>query len=216
MTPRTTNQFKEIRQEKKEIILSTSLTLFANKGYHSTSISMIANEANISKGLIYNYFKSKEDLLQQLFYDIMHKVVSFINPNHDDEITVEEAEDFFEKFIDVLTANPEEWKLFFQLSIQSDVMEFLINEEFTEEIQKNQKILFDYFMKRNFKDPQTTIILFSSVYKGFAMQYCFAPEMFTEEMVENFKQLMKDMFLRKLDKSKKNIDLDENNAYFLL
>ncbi|PKP33907.1 MAG: TetR/AcrR family transcriptional regulator, partial [Bacteroidetes bacterium HGW-Bacteroidetes-17] len=42
MTPRTPEQFEHIRLDKKSLILSAALELFANKGYHSTSISDIA------------------------------------------------------------------------------------------------------------------------------------------------------------------------------
>ncbi|MBL4602260.1 MAG: TetR/AcrR family transcriptional regulator [Emcibacteraceae bacterium] len=47
----------------KDKILDAALQLFAKKGYHTTSISLIAKTANVSKGLTYNYFKSKEELL---------------------------------------------------------------------------------------------------------------------------------------------------------
>ena len=64
MSPKTSGQFKEIRADKKQLIIDTALNLFANKGYHASSISMIAKEAKISKGLMYNYFDSKEALLR--------------------------------------------------------------------------------------------------------------------------------------------------------
>ncbi|HRW21852.1 MAG TPA: helix-turn-helix domain-containing protein, partial [Bacteroidales bacterium] len=63
MSPRTPEQFEEIRLSKHKLILDTAMKLFASSGYHNTSISKIAKEAGISKGLIYNYFDSKEDLL---------------------------------------------------------------------------------------------------------------------------------------------------------
>ena len=66
MSPRTEKQFEEIRVSKKALIQETALELFATKGYHSTSISMIARTAGISKGLLYNYYESKEDLLNEM------------------------------------------------------------------------------------------------------------------------------------------------------
>ena len=42
------------------------MELFAHNGYHSTSISQIAREAGVSKGLLYNYFDSKEALLHDI------------------------------------------------------------------------------------------------------------------------------------------------------
>ncbi|BDS09450.1 TetR/AcrR family transcriptional regulator [Aureispira anguillae] len=49
---------------KKEKIIHTALTLFAKHGYTETSISKIAKEAGVSKGLTYTHFENKEDLLK--------------------------------------------------------------------------------------------------------------------------------------------------------
>lgn len=48
---------------KSERILMASETLFAEKGFERTTISEIANLANVAEGTIYEYFKNKEDLL---------------------------------------------------------------------------------------------------------------------------------------------------------
>lgn len=61
--PRTAEQFSEIRDRTKRKIEKTALKLFGTAGYHATSIEAIATKANISKGLIYYHFKSKNDLL---------------------------------------------------------------------------------------------------------------------------------------------------------
>ena len=63
MSPKTVVQNKIIRQEKKDLILRTALIVFAQEGYHASSVNKIADKANISKGLLYTYFESKEDLL---------------------------------------------------------------------------------------------------------------------------------------------------------
>lgn len=49
--------------EKKLKLIDKGLTLFAEKGYHATSIQEIAKEAGISKGAFYLYFQSKEDFI---------------------------------------------------------------------------------------------------------------------------------------------------------
>lgn len=43
------------------------MKLFAEKGFHATSISEIAKTANVSKGAFYLYFESKDDLLISIF-----------------------------------------------------------------------------------------------------------------------------------------------------
>lgn len=217
MSPRTPEQFEEIREEKKRLIMQTALELFANDGYHSTSISKIAKQAGISKGLMYNYFESKEALLSSIFDYIMNKTMDMLDPNHDEEISKKEAEDFFERFFDVLTSNPQEWRLFYQLSVQQDVMSLLMNENTMQKTQNSQKLILNYFAKQNFKDPELAVVLFSSIIKGFTMMYAFAPEMFSKELIGKLKKKMKEMFVNKDPNAKgKSIELDEKLGYYLL
>ena len=69
MSPRTKQQFKEIRKTSKDKILTVALELFAQNGYQGTSIAQIAKKAKISKGLMYNYFKNKEKLLDEIIQE---------------------------------------------------------------------------------------------------------------------------------------------------
>ena len=49
---------------KKEKIILSALHLFAKNGFAETSINSIAKNAGVSKGLTYNHFKDKDDLLR--------------------------------------------------------------------------------------------------------------------------------------------------------
>ncbi|MDR1542801.1 MAG: TetR/AcrR family transcriptional regulator, partial [Prevotellaceae bacterium] len=71
--PRTQVQYEKIRNEKRQLIKQTALSLFAENGYETTSISEIAKKAGISKGLMYNYFTSKEELLQIIWDDLVRE-----------------------------------------------------------------------------------------------------------------------------------------------
>jgi AcrR family transcriptional regulator len=53
-------------QIQKERIISVALDLFAEKGYDLTPVQRIIDEAGISKGAFYHYFKSKEDIIIEL------------------------------------------------------------------------------------------------------------------------------------------------------
>jgi AcrR family transcriptional regulator len=54
------------RRDRREDILQTSLHLFAEKGFHGTSMRDIARSADITEGLIYHYFESKRDLFRAI------------------------------------------------------------------------------------------------------------------------------------------------------
>lgn len=57
---------KKIRDERKEQILNAALRIFARKGVGSTKVSDIASAAGVSHGLVYQYFKSKEEIFETL------------------------------------------------------------------------------------------------------------------------------------------------------
>lgn len=50
------------RQQKEKKILEAAIQLFGQKGFHATKVDDVAKKAKISKGLVYFYYKSKEDL----------------------------------------------------------------------------------------------------------------------------------------------------------
>ncbi|SEF84844.1 transcriptional regulator, TetR family [Eubacterium ruminantium] len=57
---------KEQKEERREKILMTALTLFVERGYYDTKITDIALAVPMSTGLMFHYFKSKEELLLEL------------------------------------------------------------------------------------------------------------------------------------------------------
>lgn len=57
---------QQIRNERREQILSTAVKVFSRRGVVGTKMSMIAQEAGISHGLLYHYFKSKDELFTTL------------------------------------------------------------------------------------------------------------------------------------------------------
>lgn len=59
------DQLENIRNERKIQIMKAALKVFAENGLKLTKISSIAKEAGISHGLVYHYFKSKEEVLYE-------------------------------------------------------------------------------------------------------------------------------------------------------
>jgi AcrR family transcriptional regulator len=53
--------------DKRELILDAAVRVFARKGYHTSRVGDIAEEAGVAHGLLYHYFDSKEELLDTIF-----------------------------------------------------------------------------------------------------------------------------------------------------
>jgi AcrR family transcriptional regulator len=56
----------KIVEDRREQIIDAAMRVFAEKGFDKATNKDIANEAGITAGLIYHYFKSKEDLLRAI------------------------------------------------------------------------------------------------------------------------------------------------------
>lgn len=70
MAPKISEQAKKA---KKDIIIQEALKLFSQKGYVETSMDDIVVASQISKGGIYNYFKSKEEIFLAIAEDRFNK-----------------------------------------------------------------------------------------------------------------------------------------------
>lgn len=71
MSPRNEEQNEMLKDERREQILSAALKVFAGKGFAATKIGDIAAQAQLSHGLVYHYFKSKE----AIFYTLLDRAV---------------------------------------------------------------------------------------------------------------------------------------------
>lgn len=123
MSPRTKEQVAQIRKKSKEQILDAALALFAGNGYHKTSISQVAARAGVSKGLIYNYFESKDDLLREIITSALEQGDDFID---DHQIDSNQPLETFDQAIDdvfkMVMENPTYWKLIMAISLKDDII----------------------------------------------------------------------------------------------
>tara|TARA_R110002096_G_scaffold428927_1_gene641254 strand:- start:86947 stop:87504 length:558 start_codon:yes stop_codon:yes gene_type:complete len=99
----------------KDKILKAALKLFAENGYHRTSISQIAAAADVSKGLTYNYFDSKEELLLAIIDRASGEMSNVANEMDGEASYQETLSHFLGQYISFLKENRE--YLTFQLSL---------------------------------------------------------------------------------------------------
>lgn len=62
------------KQETRTRLLSTALQLIAEREFDVLTVEAIADAADVGKGTIYNYFKTKEDIVVALFVDLERRV----------------------------------------------------------------------------------------------------------------------------------------------
>lgn len=67
---------QKMKDERREQILSNALRLFATNGLAATKITDISSASGISQGLIYHYFRSKEEIFTELISNAFEKLNS--------------------------------------------------------------------------------------------------------------------------------------------
>ncbi len=77
----------------REFILRRAFDVFMNKGYDSTSITVLQRELNMSRGAMYRYFKNKEDLFIAVIDEYFFRVYNRILQNLDNDLTLPELLD---------------------------------------------------------------------------------------------------------------------------
>ena len=58
---------EEPEPEKRQAILHAAVRVFAEKGYHGCRIADVARAADVAYGLVYHYFRNKDELLESVF-----------------------------------------------------------------------------------------------------------------------------------------------------
>ena len=53
--------------DKRRMILDAAVSVFAHQGFHHCRVSDVADEAGVAYGLVYHYFRSKDEVLDTLF-----------------------------------------------------------------------------------------------------------------------------------------------------
>jgi len=197
--PRTKDQYSEIRKVSREKILSAALELFAKKGFHATSISQIAKKAKISKGLMYNYFKSKDRLLDELIQNgfaglegLGYHITKSTSPE-------DQLKDYVSAILDNLYSNFTYWQLYLALFMHPDVQKRfekkmkIFREEFINQFAK-------LFRKLGAKNPKLEAFLLGTYFDGLVLNFIAAESDFS---VEEIKTALLSKYIHKKERKRK-------------
>lgn len=199
MSPRTPEQFEEMRESRRQQIMDAGLELFASEGYSHCSISQLATHAGISKGLMYNYFKSKEALLVAIIEDGMSEVMGYLDSDRNGSLTTEELAGFIRKIFSDIRKNQQFWILYINIVLQPRVKEFLGGKPFANVMDEFGPLLMNYFTEKGFENPALEMLTLSALIEGFGVLMVYAsPGMeFPDDLLLSYEQRVIEMFTRK-------------------
>lgn len=83
--------------DKRKVILDTALSMFVEFGFHGTATARIAEAAGVANGTLFNYFKSKEELIFCLYQEVLkEKETSLLQAMQSHSLTKESFASVFE------------------------------------------------------------------------------------------------------------------------
>jgi len=89
------------KEERRNEIIETAGKLFEEKGYEQTQVQDIVNEIGVAKGLFYYYFKSKDEVMEELADRYADAIIDAVNKLIDKDIsTFDKIDRIFQIFID--------------------------------------------------------------------------------------------------------------------
>jgi AcrR family transcriptional regulator len=176
MSPRTNDQLQLLRENKKQQILNAALKVFAAHGYNGATINMIAREVGMAKGLMYSYYESKENLVEELIHFGLQKAVSFMEEKPANSLTTKKAfEESLRNIISLFLEEADFWRLYTLLALQPKLAAKFKKEALVF-IQQYLGIYMEYFKKKKSRNPMAEAIMFGAVLDGLLFDLLVAPD----------------------------------------
>jgi AcrR family transcriptional regulator len=184
--PRTPEENDRIREASKEKIRVAAMELFMKQGYYATSIMDIAKQAGISKGLLYNYYKGKEELLSEMVEARIREVVEVMTEAVVLEAPNEQLKYIVNGAIDNVHTNPEVHRFYLHLQTQPEANEELIKHShlLIQENARQFELQCKIFERMGEPEPRKRSLYFSSVLQGIMLMISTYPQKFPIEEIK--------------------------------
>lgn len=173
--PRSEEKNQEIRNAAKCKIMDAALKLFASKGFKGTSMSDVAQEAGVSKGLAYLYFDSKETIAKELVLESIAKskeIITSASTIPDPCIRIQKTIKNAFKFIE---NNENYWRLMTSFMMQVDLKEGVIEHFIDYQIWLTKNIG-KHFQELNISDFNFEARMLLALFEGIQIHYYYGPD----------------------------------------
>ncbi|MCO6472941.1 MAG: TetR/AcrR family transcriptional regulator [Melioribacteraceae bacterium] len=183
--PRTEKQFQEMRERSRQNILNSALKVFAAKGYQETSISDIAIEASISKGLLYNYFSSKEDLTRSVMEMLLIELENMTRNVESEKDPYKKLRKLIEEAFDAMETNSDYWRLYSSFILQPETAK-LISPEFISSLERIFNSMEKIFSEIGVKNAKEEAKIFGAILDGIAFHVMLEGESYPRNKMKKY------------------------------
>lgn len=125
--------------DKREQLLEATIDLFANEGFWNTSTARIAKHAEVATGTLFNYFDSKETLIDEVYRTLKKEMRDFLLTDFDREepSARKQSEHFWRRYILWGVQFPVRYSLLGQLHLSN-----LISKKMVDQVEADLEDLF--------------------------------------------------------------------------
>ena len=116
--PRTSQQNEQLRAESMRRLLAAARATFVRLGYDRATTRDIAREAGVAHGLLYNYFRSKDELLAAVFGEGVRDVAEALGAGTGAGTPADQLEQIIRRTFEIVRERREFWLLSHMLRFQ--------------------------------------------------------------------------------------------------
>ena len=118
-----TNKFEQLPEEKQSRIMNASISEFAEKDYETASMNTVVIQAGISKGSLFNYFKTKSVLYDHIYKLALREVKAYLRQVRDETVDYsfnERLSKVVDSGVQFITEHPRLARIYFRLVYSGD------------------------------------------------------------------------------------------------
>lgn len=174
---------KNKHEDKRQALLKAALTLFTQHGFDGTPTSKIAKEAGVATGTLFHYFKTKEELINQLYLEIKQELTRDLFAGVSDEQTLRgKVYKIWFNCIAWSLKYPEKLRFFLQFS-SSPYISNLTREEATQHLSFIRDLIEEGKRQDMIKEMPTDLLvdINTGLAQVMAMHFLNNPEKFHDE-----------------------------------
>jgi AcrR family transcriptional regulator len=177
----------DVSEERRSQIIESAIKVFAREGIANTRMEDVANESGLSKGLLYWYFKSKEEIIMAiadiLFSTEFRKMQDISIEGQTASACLEDFSNVFIKDLqDILKLAPVVYE-FYALAFRNSTVRKVMH-DYLQRFVKIIRPIVQYGMDHGEFTPgnaQAVSIAIGATFEGTLLLWAYAPDMFQPE-----------------------------------
>lgn len=185
MSPRSSSANEELRERSRRRILDAALRVFAERGYPASTISEIANRAEVARGLVTYYFATKEELLETLLSEALLAMYESATPLAGERTADERLAGLIDRTLRGAAATVDVQRLVIGLMLQPGTREIYARAEAANlaALERAENHIRAIFADRGAADPAVEEVMLRSLLEGVIVKLTVYPRTYPLDAV---------------------------------